>query len=145
MRLSPRDFDHCTVVELYREGVTKLFHQMEVNETLILFFTFGKWKKIHNVPCVCSPYYFQETVICTKNHQKWVIFRFLKLLKKHKSWSKNSLKLVFYQNISKTIEKVQIWTNIQKLPMGLCHPLKLLCIAIKIQRVTSISAHDASL
>ena len=31
------DSFHCTVVELYREGVTKPFHQMEVNETFILF------------------------------------------------------------------------------------------------------------
>ena len=28
----------CTVIELYREGVTKLFHQMEVNETFTLFY-----------------------------------------------------------------------------------------------------------
>ena len=31
----------CTVVELYKEGVTKLFQQMEVNETFI-FLIFGK-------------------------------------------------------------------------------------------------------
>ena len=29
---------HCTVVELFKEGVTKMFHQMEVNETFMLFY-----------------------------------------------------------------------------------------------------------
>ena len=37
-----------TVVELYREGVTKLFHQMEVNETFILFYI---WQMKENTPC----------------------------------------------------------------------------------------------
>ena len=36
---------HCTVVELYREGVTKVLRQMEVNETFILFYI---WQIIEN-------------------------------------------------------------------------------------------------
>ena len=35
----------CTVVELYTEGVTKLFHEMEVNETLILFLHLANERK----------------------------------------------------------------------------------------------------
>ena len=105
------------------------FHHitMEVNETFMLFFTFGKWKKIHHVPYVCTQYSLQETVISTKNHQKWLIFRFLELLKIHKSSFKDSLKLVFHQNTSKTVQKVKIWTNIQKSPSRFFHPLRLLC------------------
>ena len=83
---------------------------------LSYFFTYGKWKKIHYVFCICTSYSFQETVISAKNHQKWVFFKFLELLKIHISSFKNSLKLIFHQNISKTIQKIQIWTNIQKLP-----------------------------
>ena len=39
---------HCTVVELYREGVTKLFHLMEVNETFMYFYI---WQMKENTPC----------------------------------------------------------------------------------------------
>ena len=55
------------------------------------------------------------------------IFQVLELLKIHNSSFKKSLKPVFYQNISKTIPKVQILTNIQKSPSRFCHPLRLLC------------------
>ena len=34
----PKKRLHGTVVELYREGVTKLFHQMEVNKTCMSFY-----------------------------------------------------------------------------------------------------------
>ena len=37
---------------------------------LSYFFTFGRWKKIHHVQCVCTPYSFQETVISAKKHKK---------------------------------------------------------------------------
>ena len=41
----------CTVVELYREWVTKLFHQMEVNETFILFYI---WQMKENTLLACQ-------------------------------------------------------------------------------------------
>ena len=59
-----------------------------------------------------------------KNHKKMAIFRCLQLIKTHKSSFKDDLMLVFYQNISKSIQK---WLNIKKLPSSFCHPLRLLC------------------
>ena len=71
----------CTVVELYiRRGWQKCSTKWKCVK-LSYFFTFGKWKKIHHVQCVCTQYSLHETVISTKNHQKRLIFRFLELLK----------------------------------------------------------------
>ena len=108
------------MVELYREGATKLFHQMEVNGMFILFYI---WQMRENTLCpMCL-----HSIFFPRNG--WVIFRCLELLKIHKSSFKNSLKLLFHQNISQTIRKVQILTNFQKSPRGFCHPLRLLCTA----------------
>ena len=88
-----------------------------MNETFILFN-----KELQYVPCVCTPHNFQETAISTKKHKKWVIFRFLELLKIHKSSFKNILKLVFHQNISKAIKKSLNLNQYSKVTNGVCHP-----------------------
>ena len=68
------------------------------------FFTFGKLKKMHNVPCDCTPCSFKKMIIST-NIIKMGYFEVFRLLKLYQSLFKNTLKLVFHPNIFKTMKK----------------------------------------
>ena len=72
---------------------------------LTYFFTFGKWKKIHYVPCDCTLYSFQNIF---GNFKVFIDVKNTKII------VQKYFKACIPSNISKAIQKVQIWTNIQK-------------------------------
>ena len=104
---------------------------------LSYFLSVGMWKKIQYVACVHSPYSLKKTFFFWKPMKTMKNWQFLGISSPSKNLNHHSsgLILVFHQNISKIIQKVQNISNFQKSPSRFCHPFRLLCtIAVKWHR-----------